>query len=155
MVGYYSLPNCTILAIYDRIIVVLIYVRHICRSGWISSHHPSPLWSVWPHVFEAHGWSWTDYFHGKVQTEVLYLHVYLSCSWHAGMLFVGFFSSSSCCCRSGMQGTRTPLNGLWNTLMLSSTWWAESGKQGRGSCQKELMPKRKCLVLYCLHIAVL
>lgn len=116
------------------------YGWHIYRSGWISSCHPSPLWSVWHHVFEAHGWSWTDYFHGKVQTdicflliqwvngEVLCLHLHLSFTWHTGILLVGGFSSW---CRSGMQGTRTPSNGLWNTPMWSSTWWAENGKRGR------------------------
>lgn len=39
---------------------------YLCRSGWLSSHHSTPLWSVWRYVFEAHGWSWTDNFHGKL-----------------------------------------------------------------------------------------
>lgn len=128
---------------------------HICRSGWITSHRPSPLWSVWHHVFEAHGWPWTDYFHGKVQTDIrfilqlvngvaLYLHLQLSFTWHAGMLVVGFFFPF--CCRSGMQGTRTPSNGLWNTQMLSSIWWAESGKQGRE--QNHAKKQMTCIILF-------
>lgn len=33
-------------------------------------------------------------------------------------------------CRSGMPETKTPSNGLWSTLMSSSTWWEESGRRG-------------------------
>lgn len=76
----------------------------IFRSDWLSNHHPSPLWSVWHHVFEAHGWSWTDHFHGEIHTDAMlkccrlirdyffhiHLHSYMwNPSWRADML--------SCC----------------------------------------------------------
>lgn len=57
-------------------------------------------------------------------------------------LWVFFF----CWCRSGMRGTRTQSNGLWNTQMLSSTWWAESGKQGRE--QNHALKQMTCIILF-------
>lgn len=38
-----------------------------------------------------------------------------------------------------MPGTKTPLNRLWSTQMLSSIWWAESGRRGIFAWKKALV----------------